>query len=290
MTAIAETAWAKLNLALHVTGQLDDGYHRLESLVTFADFGDSLSISGAEQDSLSVDGAFAEGVPTDASNLVIGARDFLRRLAERSGLAAPPVQLHLTKHLPAASGIGGGSADAAACLRGLMRHWNLPDDLLAQADLARELGADVPMCLVSEPLIAGGIGENLSPLSWLPSMPVLVVNPSVPVSTPDVFARLANRDNEPLPPVQDMAAEHLMPLLQRLRNDLQAPAMALVPDIGTVLTALEAQQPLLWRMSGSGATCFALFDSLEAAQLAGRSLKDQYPQWWVRSGMTRTST
>lgn len=290
MTAIVETAWAKLNLALHVTGQRDDGYHRLESLVTFADFGDSLSISGATQDSLSVDGAFSEGVPTDASNLVIVARDFLRRLAEQADLAAPPVQLHLTKHLPAASGIGGGSADAAACLRGLIRHWNLPDDLLAQADLARELGADVPMCLVSEPLIARGIGEELSPVGWLPSLPVMVVNPSVPVSTPDVFAQLENKNNEPLPSVQDVGPEDLMALLHHLRNDLQAPAMAFVPDIATVLSALETQQPLLWRMSGSGATCFALFDSPEAAQLAGQSLKDQYPQWWVRSCMTRTST
>ncbi len=290
MTAIDETAWAKLNLALHVTGQREDGYHQLESLVTFTDFGDHLSIREAASDSLSVGGEFAGGVPADAGNLVARARDYLRRLAVQAGHDAPPVCLQLEKHLPAASGIGGGSADAAACLRGLKRLWALPDTLINLPELARQLGADVPMCLVSEPLIAGGIGEDLSPVDWLPALPVLAVNPMVPVSTPDVFARLENKNNGPLPLEQNDVPEDLMGLLHGLRNDLEAPAMQLAPDIAGALAALKAQHPLLWRMSGSGATCFALFDSPQAAQLAGRALKDQYPQWWVRSGLTRTVT
>ncbi|MEM9104686.1 MAG: 4-(cytidine 5'-diphospho)-2-C-methyl-D-erythritol kinase [Pseudomonadota bacterium] len=290
MTAIEETAWAKLNLALHVTGQRDDGYHQLESLVTFADFGDRLSIRSEPEDSLSIDGEFAGGVPKDASNLVVRARDHLRRLAETDGHSTPPVGLHLEKQLPAASGIGGGSADAAACLRGLTRHWKLPEDLLDPVDLATALGADVPMCLLSKPLIAGGIGEELSTVAWLPPLPVLAVNPLVPVSTPDVFSRLQNKINPALPFQHTTRPEDLMDLLHCLRNDLQMPAMELASEIATVLTVLEAHKPLLQRMSGSGATCFALFESLETAQLAARTLKDQYPQWWVRSGMTRTMT
>ncbi len=290
MTAIVETAWAKLNLALHVTGQRDDGYHLIDSLVTFTDFGDNVSIAASDMDGFSIDGAFADGLPTDGSNLVVRARDCLRRLAERAGHAAPPVLLHLDKRLPAASGIGGGSADAAACLRGLMRWWNLPDGLIGQADLETDLGADVPMCLVSRPLIARGIGEDLSPVDWLPALPVLVVNPMVPVSTPDVFSRLENKDNAPLPVGRLPEAQRLMTWLHTLPNDLQAPAVSLAPDIAAVLTALETRQPLLRRMSGSGATCFAFFESLEAAQLAGQSLRDQYPHWWVQAGLTRTAT
>ena len=286
---IVETAWAKLNLALHVTGQRDDGYHRLESLVTFAEFGDRLTLSAAASDGLSVSGDFADGLPVDAGNLVVRARDVLRQRAHRAGHDAPPVGLHLEKNLPAASGIGGGSADAAACLRGLMRLWDLPDGLLDGANLATVLGADVPMCLVSTPLVARGIGDDLSPVRWLPALPVLVVNPMIPVATRDVFARLENRDGGALS-LPDGAPDDLFGQLRGLRNDLEAPALGLVPDIATVLAALAARQPLLRRMSGSGATCFALFDSLGDARLAGRALKHQYPHWWVRSGLTRTVT
>lgn len=290
MTAIVETAWAKLNLALHITGQRGDGFHTLESLTTFADFGDRLSLSAAASDRFSISGEFAAGMPAGVDNLVAQARDWLRHLAKQAGHGAPAVSIELKKELPAASGIGGGSADAAACLRGLMRLWQLPDGLLDPAALAGQLGADVPMCLVSRPLIARGIGEDLATLPSMPALPVLVVNPMVPVSTPDVFARLTNKNNGPLAlrPLNGSLAD-LVEQLRGMRNDLEAPALELAPDIATVLAALESRQPLLRRMSGSGATCFALFDSAAAARLADAALKDQYPHWWVRSGLTRTA-
>ena len=290
MTAIVETAWAKLNLALHITGQRGDGFHRLESLVTFADFGDRLSLSPTASDSLTLSGEFAGGMPGGDDNLAARARDCLRHRAEQAGHRAPAVSIDLEKNLPAASGIGGGSADAAACLRGLMRLWELPEELLDPVELARQLGADVPMCLVSRPLVARGIGEDLETLHSMPALPVLVVNPMVPVSTPDVFARLASKNNGPLAlqPLDGNVAD-LAEHLRGLRNDLEAPALELAPDIATVLSALDSRQPLLRRMSGSGATCFALFGSVEAARLAGATLKDQYPHWWVRSGLTRTA-
>jgi 4-diphosphocytidyl-2-C-methyl-D-erythritol kinase len=289
MTATIETAWAKINLALHVTGQRDDGYHRIESLVTFADFGDRLTFSAAPADSLPISGAFAETVPAGGDNLVVRARDYLRRLAGNAGHGTGPVRIALEKTLPVAAGIGGGSADAAACLRGLMRLWDLPAKLLDDARLATELGADVPMCLVSAPLVARGIGEELSVVTWLPRLPVVVVNPMIPVSTPEVFARLDHKDNGPLalqPP--DGSMDDLVRLLRGLRNDLEKPAAGQVPVIGEVMAALDARGPRLRRMSGSGATFFALFDSPDAARLAGRAINDQYPHWWVRSGLTRT--
>ena len=291
MARIVETAWAKINLALHVTGQREDGYHLIDSLVTFADFGDMLSITSSEADSISIDGEFGNALAADRDNLVAKARDHLRRRAESAGHAAQPVSIHLLKNLPVASGIGGGSADAAACLRGLMRFWHLRESLAEPGELASTLGADVPMCMASRPLIAGGIGERVEPADYLPALPLVLVNPLVSVSTPESFARLARKDNAPLRLEQKPAsADDLIRLLRDSRNDLEGPATTIAPVIGEVMAALRETKPLFHRMSGSGATCFAIFETLEAARLASERLRDTYLEWWVRECMTRTAS
>src|SRR5690606_24593258 len=189
---ITELAPAKINLALHVTGQRADGYHLLESIVTFADIGDRLSFSPAQEDSFTLSGRFSGMLSADAAdNLVIRARDRLRGLLGQTGQEAPPVAIHLEKNLPIASGIGGGSADAAAALRGLSRLWQAKGLPAGGLDaLALSLGADVPMCLHGKPAIASGVGEQLSPLPGLPALFLVLGNPLRGVSTPDVFSRL----------------------------------------------------------------------------------------------------
>lgn len=289
MTKIAETAWAKINLALHVTGQRNDGYHLIDSLVTFADFGDALFLSSEHEDRLSIDGEFGNALSADGDNLISRARDHLRQQAQGAGHAAPPVSIHLLKNLPVASGIGGGSADAAACLRGLMRLWDLPEHILEPSDMAASLGADIPMCMLSKPLVARGIGENTEKADWMPALPVVLVNPLMPIATPEVFAALAKKDNAPMtlePPFG--GTNDLISMLRNTRNDLEAPAQALAPVIGEVMAALDECEPQFRRMSGSGATCFAIFDTEDTARLAGEALRDTYPGWWVRAGMTRT--
>lgn len=291
MPEIVETAWAKINLALHVTGQREDGYHLIDSLVTFADFGDVLSFTESKKDSLSIVGEFAASLAADADNLVVKARDFLREHADQIGHSTQPVSIRLEKNLPVASGIGGGSADAAACLRGLMRLWQMPRDGVTLADSATGLGADVPMCIVAKPLIASGIGENIAAVECLPALPIVLVNPLIPVPTQQVFAALSGKDNEPLrikPSGGNPVA--LAGMLQKTRNDLQEPAIVLAPVIGEVMAALAQYQPVFHRMSGSGATCFGIFRDADAARLAGDALRDTYPQWWVRTGTTRTAS
>lgn len=286
MTAsIIEAARAKINLALHVTGKRADGYHLLESVVTFADCADRIEISPSQQDSFEIDGRFAPLLSNEGDNLVTRSRDRLRLLAQTRGQRAEPVAIRLTKTLPIASGIGGGSADAAATIRGLMRAWKLelsPEDI---SGLAVGLGADVPMCLHGRPLIARGIGEDLHPLTSLPAFPILLVNPLVGVSTPEIFRRLERRDNPPLPPLADKAAEWLA-CLAALRNDLQPPAAQLVEEIPMALAMLEETDAELIRMSGSGATCFGLYGSEQAAHDAASHVRQRHPGWFIHAGMT----
>jgi len=283
--AIAELAPAKINLALHVTGQRADGYHLLESIVTFADIGDRLSFSPAREDHFTLSGRFSGVLSADAAdNLVIRARDRLRGLLERTGLEAPPVAIHLEKNLPVASGIGGGSADAAAALRGLLRLWQaegLPARELGA--LALSLGADVPMCLHGKPAIASGVGEQLSPLPDLPSLFLVLGNPLRGVSTPDVFSRLAERHNPGLPSIGDGDWVRLLP---RLRNDLEEPARGLLPEIAEISALIGAQGAVLTRMSGSGATCFGIFRSKDASLRAASQLREARPDWYFEATET----
>ena len=259
---------AKVNLALHVTGQRADGYHLLDSLVVFADVGDRVSVTPSEASSLTVSGPRAAGVPTDESNLCMKA----------ARMAGRPVAIHLEKHLPSEAGIGGGSSDAAAVLRGIAALGTpIPDQ-------TERLGADVPVCLDPKAARMQGLGEVVLPVTCLPPLPALLVNPGRPVATPAVFKQLEKRDNPDMGALPDglSTPEETAQYLMSLRNDLEAPAMALEPAIGAVLSVL-ASLPLclLARMSGSGASCFALFPTQEAARSAGRMLADAHPGWWV---------
>lgn len=282
---VEETAPAKINLALHVTGQRADGYHLIDSLVTFAEDGDELRFVAADVDSLTLSGRFGPVLSLDPAgadgNLVLRARDLLRLALDETGQSHGPVAITLDKNLPIASGIGGGSADAAATLRGLMRLWQaeLPDDTL-QA-IALKLGADVPMCLQSRPLRARGIGEALEAVA-LPSFPIVLVNPMLPVSTPEIFRRLSRRDNPAIGslPSADGAGGWFSGLGE-LRNDLQKPAEGLVQEIAEACDYLRQSLAGFVRMSGSGATCFGLYDSEPAALRAALALSSFRPDWYV---------
>lgn len=284
-TETIEAAPAKINLALHVTGQRADGYHLLETLVTFTEAGDTIRIRDADADSFSISGPFGDLLRAGdgGDNLVTRARDLLRNALASTGQAAPPVAIHLEKNLPVASGIGGGSADAAATLRGLLRHWRAgiaPDTL---ASMALTLGADVPMCLESRSLIARGIGEDIEPLTDLPDLVMVLANPLKAVSTPEIFRRLQTKTNPPLPA---SATIGWMGFLVQSRNDLQPPAQALLPEIGEIIGLLSQEGAALVRMSGSGATCFGIFHSLQAARKAETSLRKKRPGWYFQA--TRT--
>ncbi len=279
---------AKVNLALHVTGRREDGHHLLDTLVAFAPVGDRLSVTAANTLSLTVEGPEAAGVPADMDNLALRAAAIF---AGERGFA-----LTLTKHLPAASGIGGGSADAAAALRAVLAlrpgwtnaHWQAQDEALRPfAEDILALGADVPMCLLARPCRARGIGERIEFVD-LPPVPAVLVNPRVPVSTRDVFARLDRPNNPPMPAsLPDLAdTAGLIGWLRRQRNDLQAPAMSVAPEVGHVLTAIGGQPGCgLARMSGSGATCFGLFADEDDARRAAGALYRDRPDWWVAGGV-----
>lgn len=284
---LAEAAPAKVNLALHVTGRRGDGYHLIESLAVFTRFGDRLQVSAAEEDGLAVSGRYAAGVPVDGRNLIAMARDALRKAAGSRN--AFPVAIALEKNLPVASGIGGGSSDAAATLRLLARIWGLDIDAAELADIALSLGADVPMCLAAQPLMARGIGENVEPLPAVPSLGLVLVNPGVPVSTPQVFSALRRRDNEPLPALPARIDFHsLRNWLEATRNDLEAPAREIQPAVADALRALKRADAGFARMSGSGATCFGLYETGNVAKRAAAAIRARHPDWFVAA--TRTTT
>jgi 4-diphosphocytidyl-2-C-methyl-D-erythritol kinase len=267
----SELAPAKVNLALHVTGRRPDGYHLLDSLVVFPALGDRLEAEPARGLSLTIDGPFGRDLDAGPANLVLRAA-----LAFGAGQGAA---LRLLKSLPVASGIGGGSADAAATLRLLSRLWSLP---LPPAEAVLALGADVPVCLAGRACRMQGIGEVLTPLA-LPPFWIVLANPGVPVATGAVFAGLAFRQNSgmgALPAFADAAA--LLEWLAHRRNDLEAPAVALAPPVGAALAALRAQPGCrLARMSGSGATCFGVFAAEAPALAAADALRAREPAWWV---------
>lgn len=257
-----EAAPAKLNLTLHVTGRRPDGYHLLDSLVVFLELGDVVTVTPGPL-SLSLTGPFAQGLAAEPNNLCLRAA----RLAERD------VRITLEKNLPVASGIGGGSADAAAVLRALD----------AQPDRLETLGADIPACLASHPVRMRGLGEILTPLPPLPELQVLLVNPGHSLPTPDVFNALERRDNPPMPDhLPGFPDTHaLIGFLQECRNDLEAPAIRLMPEIADCLAAIRAAGATLTRMSGSGATCFGLFTDADRAKAARDRIASAAPGWWV---------
>ena len=267
-----ETGHAKLNLALHVRSKESDGYHRIETVFAFCEAGDTLVVREGEGLSLEVTGPFGAELADSENNLVLRAARALQAAAAPSAGAA----LFLEKRLPVASGIGGGSADAAATLRLLKRWWGLDIDLLP---IARELGADVPACIRSETARGEGRGDLLD-YSGVPDVagtPVLLVNPGVAVSTPEVFAGWDGIDRGGLAGVP----------LNEARNDLQEPALALAPQIGEILSVLARTRPELARMSGSGATCFALYGDQLARDDAEELIAKEHPGWWRLSTRLR---
>jgi 4-diphosphocytidyl-2C-methyl-D-erythritol kinase len=334
---------AKINLALHVVGQRDDGYHLLESVAVFTRFGDRVTVDRAEADEFVVTGPYADAIPIDESNLVLQARDALRA-ALPSG-AGFPVSISLEKNLPPASGIGGGSSDAAATLKALERLWG---GRVLLEKIGLPLGADVPMCLSSSPALVSGIGEKVERIPNFPPLFIVLVNPGVEVSTPAVFSRLKVKNNPGLgrpvfdgrrtgasevrPPLRFASQTTSPPLdggeeapaamlgtlplphenggevarearrsggysamsdrpvggrevlharLRETRNDLQAPARELAPVIGEALEALRATQAQFFRMSGSGATCFGLYDTSREAEIAAADISRARPDWFV---------
>lgn len=278
---------AKINLYLHITGKRDDGYHLLDSLVVFAGIGDTLTIAPAEDLTLAIDGPFAAKVPQGDDNLALKAAHALAKAAHvRAGAA-----IRLTKRLPPAAGIGGGSADAAAVLRALRRLWDVDIDDAALAGLALALGADVPVCVQGQAAFVGGIGEVITPAPPLPMAWLVLVNPGVELATPAVFA--ARSGPYSLPARFDRApatVPELAAWLNERRNDLAPPAIALEPAIGAVIAALAAcPGALIARMTGSGATCFALFDNPGQATEATFALARAHPTWWVKTGSLETN-
>lgn len=284
-----QDAPAKVNLALHVTGRRADGYHLLDSLVCFTEDGDGLDVAVAvAEDRLLVRGPFAQDVPSGPENILLRALGTARRQFADRGHVVPPLSLTLDKRLPVAAGIGGGSADAAALLR--MLAGIAPDSGAALRRAAVGLGADVPMCLDGRPCRVTGIGEVLEPLAGFPDVAMVLVNPGVPVATPDVFRALASRHNPPLPdlPHQGFAdVGALVAWLGLTRNDLEPPALRLAPVIEAACRALRDEGALFTRMSGSGATIFGLFDDVRRAELAGRALAGRHPKWWVKATRSR---
>ena len=292
MPALIEDARAKVNLTLRVVGRRVDGYHDLESVVAFADCADRLTLTPGEQLELTTSGPMAEACGETSDNLVLKAA---RLLSERiPGLKTG--SFALDKVLPVAAGIGGGSADAAAALRLLARLNDLALDDQRLRDVALQTGADVPVCVASHACDMTGVGETLIPLN-LPTIPCVLVNPRIPVATKDVFAELGLRPGDLLVGVADVmlqgpswpeqggSLDEWVEALAGSSNDLEAPAARIQPVIGQVIAALNATNGAwLARMSGSGATCFAIYENTADAQRAAEQLRRGHPTWWVHSG------
>lgn len=276
---ISQIAPAKINLALHVTGQRQDGYHLLESLVVFVNFGDKISVKRADADAFKMSGPYGGDLPSDGNNLVLKARDMLRKLFPSY---ASPVAIHLEKYLPIASGIGGGSSDAAAVLHALSVLWGIEIDPEHMGSIGLKLGADVPMCLHGKPLIARGIGEKIERIAAFPQLPMVLVNSGISIATPQVFAALQKRNNPALPDMPQFSTiADVCTYLGETDNHLFAATTTLNPAIGETMEALHVTVPQLVRMSGSGATCFGIYTSDEAATNAASSLRKNHPTWFV---------
>ncbi len=283
MTAITEFAPAKINLTLHVLGKREDGYHLLESLVVFADTGDTLTVEAADGLSFHVTGPNAAALVAtpEADNLVLRAARLLDAGAGRGA------RITLDKHLPVAAGIGGGSADCAAAMRALNTLWGLGHELDALGAFGLELGADVPVCIQApRPCVMSGIGEEIARAPVMPEIWCVLVNPGVPVATGPVFKALnaqpTTAESDTFWPGGFSDARAAARFMTTCRNDLEAPARTMVPQVGETIRAIAATDGcLMARMSGSGATCFGLYADEEAAMSAAASLGRD--DWWVEA-------
>lgn len=279
-----ELARAKVNLALHVTGQRSDGYHLLDSLVAFPSVADRVTLIRGGTDGLNITGRFSDSLTSDSgNNLILAAR---RALEQMVGRQFGPLHFELEKNLPIASGIGGGSADAAAALRQMNAQLELGLSESELAVIGLQLGADIPVCIGSRVALMRGIGEELETVPQLPDCSMILINPGVSVSTIPVFKALAQKDNPPLPPLPDRwgTLDTLVAWLHQTRNDLEPAAITVCPEIADVLASLDSVPAVkLARMSGSGATCFGICEKgLETEAL--ETLKAAHPDWWVAAG------
>jgi len=283
---------AKINLFLHITGRLENNYHTLQSLVAFADIGDVLRLTPASGFSFNIQGPYAQAFSAadrkagpDSSNLVVRAVWELARAVERD----PQVAITLTKNLPLASGVGGGSADAAAAMWGMMELWGLsPQALPHLGPIMTKLGADIPACFECRPVMMEGIGDILSPVAMDEEIPVVLVNPQKFCPTADVFKGWDGAFAEPVNNMLEniTSRDDLVGFLKAHDNVLTHAAVKIVPEIAFVLDALAHQQGcMLSRMSGSGATCFGLFSDQDSAMQAAENIAMRHPTWWVRAGL-----
>jgi len=279
MIASKAVAPAKVNLTLHVTGQRDDGYHLLDSLVVFTDAGDIITAAPANDLTLTVTGPFSTGVPTDKTNLILRAAETLRRIRGVIKGAAITVE----KHLPNAAGLGGGSSDAATTLKLLAKLWDVPP-LPPETPEVVMLGADVPVCLQApNPTRMTGIGDVLAPTATLPECALILINPKIAVPTGAVFNGLASKENPPMDALpHDLNFADFADWLAKQRNDLQAPAIKAEPAVQAVLDLLNKNPAVAFAgMSGSGATCFGLTKNMAAARQAARVMQVAQMGWWV---------
>lgn len=280
-TSLECLAHAKINLTLHVTGKRPDGYHLLESLITFADIHDTVTVEAADRLSLSITGPFATTLAQDEDENIL--MKTARMLAEKAAIS-PHVRIILHKVLPIGSGIGGGSADAAALMHLLHSLWKLPFSDEEMRAFALEIGADVPVCYNRKTAFIAGIGEQLREVTIPALFPALLINPLQSLSTIQVFKQgvpcFSSPDPQAIPPLQH---ETFIDWLKAQKNDLETTAISLMPVIADILTSLKHQpECLLARMSGSGATCFGLFSSTEDAAQAARHIRHTHPSWWVQ--------
>lgn len=276
-TVLQLSAAAKINLYLHVTGRRADGYHLLDSLVAFARIADGIELSRSRDFEITTGGPFAASAGPPEHNIALRAA---RALARAAGVRAG-VRIRLTKHIPAAAGLGGGSADAAAVLAGLMRLWDIPGNAVDLASIGLQLGADLPACLAGRPVFVGGIGDEIVDAPALPAAGLLLANPGVAVSTPSVFAGRRGGFSAPAPfAAAPSSSAELASILEARTNDLTAAACRLAPVIDDVLAAVRAAPGCrLARMSGTGATCFGLFDDEASAVAALPSVRRG--GWWT---------
>lgn len=280
MSAIKESAFAKINLYLHVLGRRADGYHLLDGVVMFADICDTVTLMPSTKDQITVDGPFADPALENWSDNLIGKAidSFRHHIA-----STPPLHIHLSKTLPIAAGLGGGSANAAATLHGL---YQLTAKTPTPLDLKKiaALGADVPMCFMHKPCQIAGIGDDITPLSFLPDFYIVLVNPRTAVSTKAVYDKLRQQQLSPHKTTAPAFTDYpsMIDFLKMQQNDLAPIAQQLNPDIEKILTVLKKTNADLVRMAGSGPTCFGLFKTKEQATAATEKISTAHPQWWIK--------
>jgi len=271
----------KINLSLQIIGRRNDGFHLLESLIVFADQGDGLTVSSADTLSLTIKGPFAGSLSTDKNNLVMKAAALLADFHK----IRPKAHIELNKNIPIASGLGGGSADAAATLHALTKLWRFPISDQDLNKIAEQIGSDVPVCLNQKSAIMEGIGERVHRLGNLPKFGILLVNSNFPVSTQEVFQKYEANFSVPGSLNQiPKDRKTFLKLLLGLQNDLTQASINTAPEIKNVLSVLsDLNNQLLVRLSGSGGTCFALFENTKNAQEAAKKLNKKFPDWWIKS-------